>query len=139
MDNNEEIPADWKTSATGTMIATLPEEGFSSEANDLSCFTFSIPHETNQVIIDIGTGEWNVSVVQFTSDGTPVGEWIQDPIRNLGPGGNTVFDIAAHVPSYNANSDIYLVCSHVSLTDLGGLNNYYSPIAVTGSISITSN
>jgi len=87
------------------------------------------------VTVDVAEGEWRLSVVQFTSDGTPVGQFIIDgPHANNG--GQTVFDIS-QFPRDPESGSVRLVCANVGIHDYEGLNNWCGAAPIyTGRISI---
>lgn len=129
LDENGVLPPSWGTPYTGeTFIQTLPSE-FSADVPDLRNFSFAIPLGTTSVSVTILSGEWRLTVAQFVSDGTSVGSWSQDGPYSV----DTVFDVTGYDPSVK----LCLICTHVTLTDLGGLANYFGPLPNTGSISIT--
>ena len=141
VSNDGIIPANWNggalppSSIGQTVIRTLPST-FTQSVPDLTNLSFSVPSGTNTVTVNISAGEWRISVFQFTSDTTPVGTFIMDGPYTITGAGSHVFNIAAHSPAFTPSGKIRLVCTHVSLTDLGGINNYLGTQTNTGTISI---
>lgn len=135
--NNSVIPANYGTVFVGqTFIKTLATTQ-TEKVQDLSMLLFQVPAGTNKVTVNITSGEWRVSLVQFISDGTSVGTFNMDGQHTVLAAGNHVFNIGA--PFVN-NGSIRLVCAHVGLKDYGGLGNFYQPTSgpyLTGDITIT--
>jgi hypothetical protein len=142
MDTNGTIPANWNTPYTGqTFVRTLTGPIVGNVKN-LMTLSFNVPHNTKSIKIDVASGEWRLTIVQFTSDGTSVGSWIQDGSYTVLGGGSYTFDIATHVPSYTPTGNIRLVCANVNFPDAASnpgthLADYFSPEPNTGSITIT--
>ena len=135
LDNNSVIPPNYFIYGGETFIRTLPS-AFSQDLDALTAVTFTVPQETNTITIET-EGEWRVTLVQFTSDGTSVGSWVQDGPHEIVGVGSHVFDLS-DIPL--SNSDIIrLICTNVKLEGTGkSLDEYYQPEAPNGSISIVS-
>ncbi len=118
-----------------SIIPTLPVS-FSSTCVDQVYYAFSVPLTTNTVTVTILKGEWRISLFQFTSDNTPVGQFIMDGPHSIINSGSKVFNIASHVPAFSQTGKIRLVCTNVSMTDQGGINNFLQDGVISGSISI---
>lgn len=134
-NSNGAIPANWNTGFTGeTFIRTLPNN-FTEKVRDLTMLLFQVPAGTNSITVNILSGEWRLSLVQFISNGGPSGTFNMDGQYSVTGPGVHVFNIG--VPFVN-NGTIRLVCAHVTLTDYGGLGNFYEPVPpnLTGEISI---
>jgi len=113
-------------------IPLLDQDVIDIETQDMTMLLFQVPKGVNTVTVDVAEGEWRLSVLQFTSDGTPVGQFIIDgPHANSG--GQTVFDMSQFI----GTGYVRLVCANVGIHDYGGLNNWcgLAPI-MTGKISI---
>ena len=138
LDKNEVIPSSWTSiyaDYTGqTVIRNLPLS-FNTDTTDLQTFAFTVVPGTTTITVKTDLGEWRVILVQFTSDGTPVGIWRQDGVHSLNAGDTHVFDLED--ADFTETGLIRLVCVHVSLTDQGGFSNYYADPAITGKLSIT--
>lgn len=143
-DTNGIIPANYGTAAyTGeTFVRTLPET-FTDSIPNLKTLSFNVPHDANNVpstiTVTITAGEWRLTVVQFTSDGTEVGSWIQDGPHTAFAGDVVVFDIANREEEFTTEGNIRLVCANVTFTATGTtLEDYFQPEADSGTITIVS-
>lgn len=139
LDSNDVIPANYRTPYTGeTFIRTLPSS-FSSDATSLQSFSFNVPHETNNISVNIAQGEWRITLLQYTSDGTMEGSFIVDGPHTLKDGQSINFNVAAHNPAFTSNGNIRLVCANVTFDGKGNtLAEYFTEEAPNGSIAITS-
>jgi hypothetical protein len=117
----------------------LPLSYINEEVFDMRNLCFSIPSGTTEVTVDVPRGIWRVTMTQFTSDGTSVGTFVQDPAVgdyiDLQPGGSHTFDLNAM--NYTNSGIINLICSNVSLMSAGGLRDYYDELRPSGEIEIT--
>ncbi len=140
MNENQIVPANYGTAiATGqTFINTLPAN-FSASLRVMRGFSFNVPREINTITITITSGEWKLTLFQFTSDGTPVGSWIQDGPHTIFGAGVHIFNVSTHVPAFSTTGNIRLVCTHVTLNGNGdSLADYFTPENPSGNISIVS-
>lgn len=117
-----------------TFIPTLTLTDVSHQVQDMCMIVYQIPKPRTQVTVNVQLGEWRISVIQFTSDNTPVGIFkIDGP--HVNNGGSTVINLA----QFTDAGYIRLVCAHVSINDYGGLNNFYQASPhLTGKIAISS-
>lgn len=140
LDDNQIVPANYGvTIATGqTFIRTLPQN-FTTNLKNLTTVSFTVPNNLNTVTVNITAGEWRITLLQFTSDGTPVGSFIIDGPHAILGAGSHVFNISTHIPAFTANGSIRLVCANVTFSGTGTTSaDYFSPEPTTGSISIIS-
>jgi hypothetical protein len=139
MENNGTIPANWGTPYTGqTVVRTLPSN-FSANVKNLMTLSFNVPKNLSTVTVTVTAGEWRITLLQFTSDGTPVGSFILDGPHAILNAGVHVFNIATHVPAFTPTGNIRLVCCNVTFSGTGNqLSEYYSSEGTSGSISIVS-
>ena len=117
----------------------LPLNYINEDVYDMRNLCFSIPAGTTEVTVDVPRGLWRVTMTQFTSDGTSVGTFIQDPAVgdyiDLQPGGSHTFDLTSM--NYTNSGVINLICSNVSIMSAGGLRDYYDELRLSGEIEIT--
>lgn len=140
LDTNQIVPANYGVSiATGqTFIRTLPQN-FTTKLKNLTTVSFTVPNNLNTVTVNITAGEWRITLLQFTSDGTPVGSFIIDGPHAILGAGSHVFNISTHVPTFTANGSIRLVCANVTFSGTGtNMSDYFTTEAPTGTISILS-
>ncbi len=143
MDDNAVIPASYNTPYTGeTFIPTLPEH-FEADAFALSTYAFNVtkPSEggPETITVTVPEGEWRVTLVQFTSDGTSVGSFIADGSHTLVAGSNDTitFDVANHSPAFSDSGNIRLICVNTTFDSNGKhLEDYFTEEAPNGSIVI---
>ncbi len=143
MDDNSVIPASFRTPYTGeTFIRTLPEF-FETDALSLRTFAFNVTHPSeggpNKIKVKVPFGEWRVTLVQFTSDGTPVGSFIADGPHTLVGGGNDTLtlNLANHNPSFSETGNIRLICVNVTFSGTGKtLDEYFTEEIPNGHIII---
>lgn len=138
-DTNSPIPASWGTNIGESVIPKLPTS-VTKNVKNLMTVSYTVPNNTNQVTITITKGEWRLTLLQFTSDGTPVGNFIIDGPHTIVENGVHVFNVASHVPAFTAQGSIRLVCSNVSFSGTGTvLSDYFSNEPNTGTIKIVRN
>jgi hypothetical protein len=118
-----------------TFMRTLPANAIINTV-DLTNYSFSVPPSTGFININVTKGQWKFSLLQFTSDGTSVGNFIIDGPYYIENAGTLKLPVASRVPSFTAEGIIYLVCSCVSVTDLGGLENYLGTAVQSGSLNL---
>jgi hypothetical protein len=144
MDENEVIPAAYNTPYTGeTFIRTLPEH-FETDALTLRTYAFNVtrPNEggPSTINVTVPQGEWRVTLVQFTSDGTPVGSFIADgPHTLIGGGSNNTLtlNVAGHNPAFSETGNIRLICVNVTFNGNGkSLDEYFTEETPNGRIII---
>ncbi len=143
MDDNAVIPADYNLPFAGeTFIRTLPEH-FETEALALRTYTFNVTKPNNEgpetITVTVPKGEWRVTLVQFTSDGTPAGSFIADGSHTLVAGGNDTitFDIANHSPAFSDSGNIRLICVNTTFDSNGKhLEDYFTEETPNASILI---
>jgi hypothetical protein len=126
-----------------TFIRTLPNNVVIF-TDELSNFSYFVPHDTTNIQISVNFGEWKFSLLQFTSDGTPDGQFIIDGPHsvNVADGEDPIlvnFDVANHVPAFTPTGNIYLVCSCVTITNQPGLYVYLGDFMLGGWITIDAN
>lgn len=138
-DTNGVIPASYGTAFTGeTFVRTLPSP-FNANVRDLRTLSFNVPHSTNTVTVTITAGEWRITLLQFTSDGTQIGSFIQDGPHTIVGAGVHVFNIVGHVPAFTPSGNIRLVCANVSFSGTGlVLSDYFQSAPLTGTINIVA-
>ena len=135
-DTNTPIPASWNVYAGQTFIPTLPANTTRSIKN-LTSLSYTVPNNTNKITITISKGEWRLTLLQFTSDGTPVGNFIMDGPHTIVGTGEHVFDVANHAPAFTSEGSIRLVCSNVTFSGTGmELADYLANEPTTGTIKI---
>ncbi len=143
MDNNDIIPPDYNTPYTGeTFIRTLPEH-FETDALALRTYAFNVTRPEDggpeSISVTVPAGEWRVTLLQFTSDGTPVGSFIVDGPHALSADGtdSIVFDVAGHSPEFSDTGNIRLVCVNVTFDGTGKqLDEYFTEEVPNASIVI---
>ncbi len=143
MDTNGVIPADYNTPYTGeTFIRTLPEH-FETDALALRTYAFTVPNPSDggpeSITVSVPTGEWRVTLVQFTSDGTAAGSFIADGPHTLTSGGSDTitFDVAGHSPAFSDTGNIRLICVNVTFDATGKqLEEYFTEEVPNASIVI---
>ena len=103
------------------------------QVTELTCLSFEIDGTTlDKVRVTVNSGEWKLAMLQFTSDGTPVGVFSIDGLHDNN-GGVTEFDVTQFVDS----GYIRMVCAHVSIINYGpGLDNFVGFPQISGNITI---
>lgn len=137
LDDNLIIPPSYlRADGRGqTFIRTLPTTT-TENLKDLHYLAFAIPNGTTSVKVTITLGNWLLTVAQFKSDGTSAGIWNQDGSYAINGAGTHTFPISTHVPAYDATSKLCLICVNTTITDLGGLDNYFAPPPISGTIKL---
>lgn len=144
LQNNTVIPASFNLPAyTGqTFIRTLPVL-FEVSARSLSTYAFNVTKPSQggpaSIKVTVPTGEWRVTLVQFTSDGTKDGSFIADGPHTVSASGtNTItFDMAAHSPAFTESGNIRLICVNTNFNGTGTqLSEYFTAEAPNSSIKI---
>ncbi len=144
-DSNQVVPANWTYGASfgfqpfihrGQEFITILPATVTKSLEAFKALVYAVPNDRTNVTATSVAGEWAVSLVQFTSDGTEAGTFVQSGPFTLNPGDVHVFNVAAL--GFTPNGIIKLVCSQLSTIILGGLNDYYSFEPVPGTINITS-
>lgn len=141
MNDNDIIPPEFRTAYTGeTFIRTLPEF-FETDALSFRTFAFNVIHPSeggpNKIKVQVPQGEWRVTLVQFTSDGTPVGSFIADGPHTLFGGDSINFNIANHSPAFSESGNIRLICVNVTFDGTGKtLSEYFTEETPNGHIII---
>lgn len=144
-DNNQVVPSDWTYGLFfddepfihqgEEFITPLPAE-VTKSLEAFKSLVYAVPEETESITVTSTDGEWAVSLVQFTSDGTSVGTFVQSGPFTLYPGDDHVFDVGSL--GFTPDGIIKLVCSQLSTIVSGDLNDYYSNEPVAGTIKIVS-
>ena len=120
----------------GQTIRTLPLS-LTESIQSLRSVSFNVPHNYATIKVTATQGEWKVTLVQFISDGTSVGSWIQDGPHTL-LNSDYTFNLAAL--SLTPTGNIRLICSNVTSIGTGNtFAEYFLPEPNTGTISIESN
>lgn len=143
MQNNAVIPANYNTAYTGeTFVRTLPEH-FETDALSLKTYAFNVTQPSEggpeTIKVEVSKGEWRVTLVQFTSDGTRDGSFIADgPHTLVADGTDTItFDVANHSPAFSDSGNIRLICVNVTFDGTGNqLDEYFTPEVPNGHIKI---
>ncbi len=143
MDTNQEVFPNYEVGqAVGqTFTQTLPNS-YSNVLNQMYTVSFNVPHDRTNITVNITSGEWRITLLQFTSDGTPVGSFIIDGPHTVNSGETKVFNFnrPGDVLQFTSTGNIRLVCAHVSLNGTGkDLAEYFTPEVPSGEINITSN
>lgn len=141
MDENGTIPANYSTPYTGqTFIRTLPSH-FDVQANPLRAYAFNVTRPSDNgpssINVSVPYGEWKVTLVQFTSDGTQQGSFIADGPHTVTSNDSIVFDMANHSPAFSQTGNIRLICVNTTFDSTGTeLSDYFTPEAPNARIVI---
>ena len=119
-----------------SMVPTLTGP-YETSAWDMTMLAFSILPQTTSIDIEVLAGEWRITLMQFTSDDTAAGEFIIDGPTAIDSSGTLSFDIGSY--GFSPYAPIRLVCTHVSITDQGILENHSGAIPDSGYIIINPN
>ena len=141
MNENGTIPANYNTPYTGeTFIRTLPTH-FDVQASPFRAYAFNVKQPTSggpqTINVSVPYGEWKVTLVQFTSDGTEVGSFIADGPHTVTSGGSVSFNVANHSPAFSSTGNIRLICVNTTFDSDGTqLEDYFTAEAPNARIVI---
>jgi hypothetical protein len=127
LDKNLPIPASYGLGTfTGqTLVPALPTH-FESNARAFSSYSFNVPQTGRSTIsVTAPLGEWKITLVQFTSDGTSQGSFIADGPHDLSSNDTYVFNIANHNPPFTQTGNIRLICTNTTFNSTGTLLSDY--------------
>lgn len=104
---------------------------------DLSCLIYQVDKDTvTSIDVEVIEGEWQLAMIQFTSDGTPSGIFSIDGLHQNN-GGVTNFDVT----QFTDSGYVRLICANVSIngTLSADIFQWFGPTPITGTVKITVN
>ena len=139
--DNGIIPESWvpapflPVEGVGENFTPLLPATVTAELYDMSLLMYEIPAATTTIDVEVFSGDWSISAVYFSSDGTAVGDFILDGPHRLGSSDSLQLDISRFPED---GGIVRLVCVNVTLTDYGSVeNNIYSEPILSGKITIS--
>ena len=119
-----------------TMYPELTSDVLGKKLADLSCLIYQVDKDViSNISVEVLSGEWQLSMIQFTSDGTAVGVFSIDGLH-ANNGGVTNFDVT----QFTDTGYVRLICAHVSITNPTvpfELFKFFGTTPLTGEINIT--